>query len=79
MWRRVNQMKQQVNSGNADVDNQTYVSENSWRRKRKRTTRKDGELLEMIPAPSPGWMLSAPTSAWTWMMISATAGSLERC
>ena len=32
----------------------------------------------MISAPSTGLMSSAPTSALTWRMISATAGALQR-
>jgi len=77
-WRRVNQMKRQVNSGNDDVDTQTGDSEHTWRWSGKHTRRKAGEQLEMISAPSTGRMSSVPTSAPTRRMISATARVPER-
>jgi len=77
-WRRVNQMKRQVNSENDDVDTQTTDSEHTWRRSGKHTWRKAGEELEMISAPSTGRMLSVPTSAPTWRNISVTARALAR-
>jgi len=80
-WRRVNQMKRQVNSEIDDVDTQTCDNKHTWRRSGKHTRRKAGERnqqLEMISAPRTGRMSSVPTSAPTWRMISATARAPER-
>jgi len=73
-WRRVNQIKRQVNSENDDVDTQISDSKNTWRRSRKHTRRKPGECneqLEIISAPSTGQMSSVPTSTPNRRMISA--------
>jgi len=75
------EMKQQVNSENDDMDTQTSDNKHTWRRSGKHTRRKADECthqLEMISARSTGRMLSVPTSAPTWRMISATAWAPKR-
>ena len=77
-WRIVNQCTCRWND---DVDTQTSDSEHTWRWSGKHTRRNTGEhnqQLEMISAPSTGRMLSVPTSAPTWRMISATARAPEK-
>jgi len=79
-WRRVNQMKRQVNSEIDDVDTQTSDSKHTWRKSGKHTRRKASERNQQleVSASSTGRMSSVPTSAPTWRMISATARAPER-
>jgi len=77
MWRRVNQMKRQVNSENDDVDTKPSDSKHTWRRSGKHTRRKAGEQLEMISAPSTGRMSCVPICSPNGRMISATARAPE--
>jgi hypothetical protein len=72
-WRRLNQMKQHVNSEIGDVDTQTSDNQNTRKRSGMPTLRKAGEQLDMISAPSTGWMSSVPITAPAGRMISVTA------
>jgi hypothetical protein len=67
------EMKRQANSEDDDMDTQTSDNNHTRGRSGKHTRRKAGDQLEMISARSTGWMLSVPTRALTWRMISATA------
>jgi hypothetical protein len=80
-WRRVNQMKRQVNSEIDDVDTKTSASKHTWRKSGKHTQRNAGEhteQLKMISARSTGRMSSVPTSAPNRRMISATPNAPGR-
>jgi len=63
------------------MDTQISESKHTLRRSRTHAWKNLGkctEQLAMISSPSTSWMLSVPTSALTWRMISAITGAPQR-